>query len=218
MDSVYSTDLRYVFGDDFYFNPEPFPNSIDNDLFPSSQGYCGPSLGPICNRDGGTPDSTDDSSPHSPGLTLTPLSSVSLLERSEVDRGSQSRSTSASSGGSFDSNSKNQLNQYFCDVEGCAMSRKPFKRKYELNRHKKEQHSPDHGCYRCGLCKKVNVRRDKMIKHLRSVHKMPEGATPEECPSEGCMDSITVLFTSRLEVDDHVGAMHKTLDSTKPGR
>jgi hypothetical protein len=55
-----------------------------------------------------------------------------------------------------------------------------------------------------------------MIKHLRSVHKMPEGATPEECPFEGCMDSITVLFTSKLEVDGHVGAMHKTLNSTKP--
>jgi hypothetical protein len=162
----------------------------------------------------GGPDFTDDSSS---GYTPTPLSSVSPPE---VDQGPQpyrspQRSTSASSGGSSDSNPKNQ---YFCDVQSCPMSRKPFKRPYEVNRHKKEQHSPDNASYKCGLCKKGNVRRDKTIKHLRSVHRMPEGTTPEKCPVVGCMDSLEVLFTSRLELNNHVNAMHKTQDITKPGQ
>jgi hypothetical protein len=44
-----------------------------------------------------------------------------------------------------------------------------------------------------------------MIKHLRAAHGMPEGATPEECL---CMDSTTVLFTSRLELDRYL-EVHK---------
>jgi hypothetical protein len=65
----------------------------------------------------------------------------------------------------------------------------------------------------CGLCQNRNFRKERMIKHLRAAHGMPEGATPEECL---CMDSTTVLFTSRLELDRYL-EVHK-IQGTHQGR
>ncbi|KAN0076079.1 hypothetical protein V8E54_007349 [Elaphomyces granulatus] len=153
---------------------------------------------------------TLESCEFSPFVDLSPTSPVSP-EQSVVDRRSQPRLDSSQlesadiSSISPGGNSKNQGDRFFCDVQGCAMSSKPFKRKFDRDRHKREQHSFDIGGYMCGLCQNRNFRKERMIKHLRAAHGMPEGATPEECL---CMDSTIVLFTSRLELDRYL-EVHK---------
>jgi hypothetical protein len=156
--------------------------------------------------------------PDYPFVDLSPTSPVSP-EQSVVDRGSQPRLDSSQlesadiSSTSPGGNWKNQGDRFFCNVQGCAMSSKPFKRKFDRDRHKREQHSSDIGGYMCGLCQNRNFRKERMIKHLRAAHGMPEGATPEECL---CMDSTTVLFTSRLELNRYL-EVHK-IQGTHQGR
>jgi hypothetical protein len=84
--------------------------------------------------------SVNDSSTN---LTLSPMPSV-LPEQSVVYRGSQSclessqsvETSPANTGRSFGGNSKNQENQFLCNVHGCAVWNKLFKQKY----------SPDINC------------------------------------------------------------------------
>lgn len=97
--------------------------------------------------------------------------------------------------------SSGKPNQYYCDVQGCVSSGKPFKRKYELKRHKRKQHDDDCDRYICGLCQKENIKKDKIIKHLRSIHGISKDTAIGECSLKPCKTKRVVLFTSGSKPD-----------------
>jgi hypothetical protein len=105
----------------------------------------------------------------------------------------------------------------FCDVPDCKTTRKgkSFSRPFDLSRHKHEQHSPDCRRYICGCCRKTFVRKDKMLRHLRSAHAMSSD-TSFRCSAAPCsLEGVNqeVHFISQVELDQHLAEAHKVLDA-----
>jgi hypothetical protein len=105
----------------------------------------------------------------------------------------------------------------FCDVPDCKTTQKgkSFSRPFDLSRHKLEQHSPDCRRYICGCCKKTFVRKDKMLRHLRSAHTM-SGDLSFRCSVAPCSQegvNQEVHFISQVELDQHIAEAHNVLDS-----
>jgi hypothetical protein len=66
-------------------------------------------------------------------------------------------------------------NKFICDIPLCTSARdgvpKSFKRKFELNRHKRTVHGMTTERYHCTDCSHHTPRLDKIQEHCRKVHK-----------------------------------------------